>query len=1057
LGGSPAGVASRGFQLGRRYEDSGFFVLRSPLLSFDELVRWSARDAGELDRRELVSRLRRAFARPQLGEALLFASPELEQRLPAWLEGASDDPKLDRTFARYYSRAASRSTPFGLFAGISVGTIGERDALVLGPLASHERHTRLGMAYVLGRLSELAARDDVVARLRFEPSSTLYRNGGRIRFATLSPQEKPGVAPAYPVVDVEPTLHLEAALARAAGGATLDEIAAALVSREIDVEQARAFARELVDNQLLVPCWLPAMSGPEPFEAAALSLREVGLGAEADALMRANRALAELDRAPVGQSIAGYREVVARVAVGAESVERAQRFQTDLVKSGSRLALGGSTVAALLRAAELVQRVSASGGDPRLDEFRAKFTARYEARFVPLVEALDADLGIGYDRFDAETEGELLEDLPFSRGQPAWDRFDAYDAARLFVLNRALSRGERVHELDDEELERFPEREPDALPESFAVLARLHRPREGPLRVVVPHVIAPSAVSLMARFCHACPPLEAAVRRHVELESARARDPLVDVVHMPHGHVANILLRPVLRSYEITYHGKSGAPRERQLPLEDLYVGVEGGRISLRSKRLGRDVAVRITNAHNFEGWWNLPLYRFLGALQMRDHGDLSHAFHWGALDSSPFLPRLVRDGVVLSLARWNVTRAELGPASDGARGLRERLDLPRWVTLSDGDQRLVIDFENPLSTEMLWHEVHERKAFSLEELWPPPDELAASAPEGRFASEVLVPFVRREALEEPRPARNPGAVVEPARAVRSHPPGSQWLYVKIYSGRSRLRGVLDAAFGVLGSAELAPHVARWFFVPFSDPEPHLRLRVRGEPATLLSRVLPALRAAWARDFESGAITRLELATYERELERYRGADATELAEALFCADSEAVARLSEHLEDGALAFELCVLGIHRLLVDFGLDVNARQRFARTSADDYGSEFGATTETWKKIGEKYRKLAPRLRALLFEEPEDDPARSGRTAFDVRSGRVEAVRHGLERLGLPAAELEELLHSYAHMHAIRMLGDSARWYELLVYDFLRRLYATEAARANIARAKKGSSS
>jgi thiopeptide-type bacteriocin biosynthesis protein len=1035
-------------------------VLRSPLLSFDELVRWSEHGAAALGRDELVARLRRAFTRPELREALLFASPELEQRLPAWLDGTSSDPKLDRTLARYYSRAASRSTPFGLFAGIAVGAIAEQDALRLGPISSHRRHTRLGMAYLLGRLRELGARDDVVARLRFEPSSTLYRIAGRIRFATLAADPKIGVTPAYPVVDVEPTPHLEAALSRATGGGTLDEIASALVSSDIDLERAASFVRELVDNQILVPCWLPAMSGREPFDTTASALREVGLDSEADAFAATTRALSELDRAPADQRPDGYRAIAAAIPAGEKPVEASQRFQTDLVKSGTALTLGRSTLAALLGAAELVQRVSTSGTDPRLDEFRAKFSARYEGRFVPLVEALDADLGIGYDRFDAETQGELLEDLPFSRKPTASERFDAYDAARLFLLNRALSRGERVHELDDEELEKFPRRDPDALPESFAVLARLHRLAGGETQIVVPHVIAPSAVSLMARFCHACPELAAAVHRHVELESARARDPLVDIVHMPHGHVANILLRPVLRGYEITYHGKSGAPVDRQLPLEDLYVGVEAGRLVLHSKRLGRNVSVRITNAHNFEGWWNLPLYRFLGALQMRDHGDLASAFYWGALDSSPFLPRIVRGGVVLSLARWNISKAELGPAPRGVELLRERLRLPRWVTLPDGDQRLVIDLDNPLSVEVLWHEVHQRSGFSLEEHWPDPEGLAASAPEGRFASEILLPFVRREAAaaEPPVASAQPRPLFELERAVRSHPPGSDWLYLKVYSGRSRLRGVLDAAVEALSAPELARRIERWFFVPFGDPDPHLRLRVQGEPAALLAAVLPALRAAWAGDFASGAIARLELATYERELERYGGAPATELAERLFHADSVAVARLSELLEEDGAAFELCVLGIHRLLVDFGLGTEARLRFARTAADDYGSEFGATTETWKKIGEKYRRLGPRLTELLFgEPPEGDPARAARGIFDARSERAVAVRHALAALGLPTAEVEELLHSYAHMHAIRVLGDSARWYELVAYDFLRRLYATEAARANIRPSKKGSAS
>jgi hypothetical protein len=39
----------------------------------------------------------------------------------------------------------------------------------------------------------------------------------------------------------------------------------------------------------------------------------------------------------------------------------------------------------------------------------------------------------------------------------------------------------------------------------------------------------------------------------------------------------------------------------------------------------------------------------------------------------------------------------------------------------------------------------------------------------------------------------------------------------------------------------------------------------------------------------------------------------------------------------------------------------------------------------------------------------------------------------------------LLRSFAHLHAVRMLGDSARVYELVLCDMLRRQYTAHAAK------------
>ena len=81
----------------------------------------------------------------------------------------------------------------------------------------------------------------------------------------------------------------------------------------------------------------------------------------------------------------------------------------------------------------------------------------------------------------------------------------------------------------------------------------------------------------------------------------------------------------------------------------------------------------------------------------------------------------------------------------------------------------------------------------------------------------------------------------------------------------------------------------RWFFIRYGDPDWHLRLRFHGRPERLQGEVLPTLQAAAAPLLEDGRLWRLQLDTYEREVERYGGSAGIVLAEKLFHLDSEAV------------------------------------------------------------------------------------------------------------------------------------------------------------------------
>jgi hypothetical protein len=295
----------------------------------------------------------------------------------------------------------------------------------------------------------------------------------------------------------------------------------------------------------------------------------------------------------------------------------------------------------------------------------------------------------------------------------------------------------------------------------------------------------------------------------------------------------------VLRGHEIPFLGRSGAPPDRQLELSDLLVSVDGDRIVLRSRRLGREVLPRLTTAHQHAR--GLGVYRFLCALQHQ--GVRTGLFwDWGPLASAPFLPRVSSGRLVLSRARWNLGREDLAafgepPGSSqfaAVQRLRARRGMPRHVALADADNELLVDLGNVLSVEALARQVRRRTFATLVEVTPP-DQLCVSGPEGRFVHQVLVPFVRPPS--DPPPAARPAGT--PTTVPRRFPPGSEWLYLRLFTGPATAERVLDRAGAAVETALARAAADRWFFLRYGDPHWHLRVRVHGRPEALLGEVLP--------------------------------------------------------------------------------------------------------------------------------------------------------------------------------------------------------------------------
>jgi thiopeptide-type bacteriocin biosynthesis protein len=287
----------------------------------------------------------------------------------------------------------------------------------------------------------------------------------------------------------------------------------------------------------------------------------------------------------------------------------------------------------------------------------------------------------------------------------------------------------------------------------------------------------------------------------------------------------------------------------------------------------------------------------------------------------------------------------------------------------------------------------------------------------------------------------------------RHFPPGSEWLYLKLYGGAATLDRLLGSTLGdtirrVVGSGA----ADRWFFLRYKDPDEHLRLRFHGTPARLEAEVWPAVRAACASILEEGTGWRVQLDTYEREVERYGGPAGIELAEELFTADSEAVLDILQAYpgDEGAqVRWRLALGGMDALLEDLGLPLERKLAVVEGARAAFGAEFRVDKGFESQLGLRYRRESRSLETLLTTPAwEQGPMRAGGQALRRRGERlrptVERLRQA-EREGRLTSPVERLAESYLHMHVNRMLPLEQRAQELILHDFLARLYCSLLAR------------
>ncbi|MYQ96588.1 hypothetical protein GTY20_37815 [Streptomyces sp. SID4946] len=854
---------------------------------------WLTADFHEAGQEEIARYITGIASDPVLREAIAVASnvfaDKLDKVVDGWLPDHNRLSRIAYSAAKYALRITGRPTPFGIFAGVAPASVGDRPAARVGD--RHRKHVRPDAGWFTSAAVDRMATADAgsVPRVRVVANDLCFVRGDRLHSPWHRSVEDDGVRLNHVSIALTPLVRCVWELA-SQPLTTADLVRA--VRRRYPAGDAQAAptaevvertVRQLVARGFLLSSTVPRMIDTDSLGLLAVSGGQDGLDSGArDGLDSARQAIEAYARSAVG---AGRAELH-RATQALHTLHAFHRppLQVDL-RADADVVIPGNVTRCLEDLATVMWSISPRDVTPRhLSAYLDRFVERYGADIpIPLTEAVDPVRGLGfpegYDRVDSEEV--LPEDT-------------AREAVIADVLMTAVASGQREVVIDDDIIERLRpapagghHTPPSALELCVQVLSpSLESLEEGDFELLISRYTGSRTAGATAgRFVYVNGNVDA-IRRLMDRQSDEG--PLYAQLRFdPNATAAlNLAQLPDLLPHQLPvglYHDSS---EQDVIDWRELALVAQGGALRLIHAGTGREVVPVSPNALNLKRMAP-PLARFLCEVA-QSVLPAWRTWEWRKLGDLPYLPRVRYGRTVLQPARFAPSAGMLRTDLDWTEwkrelaAWREKWQVPRHVQVSVADEFLPLDLDNSLHQGLLRREIDGRAVRISENLTADPTRFGWIT---GHAHEIVVPLVTPEKARRANPVLLCSAQSDPTgRALQSHSPGGDWLYVRINLPYGAMDELLARHIpGLVNS--LYDRVDRWFFVRYADPEPHLRVRFHGEPHALVG-ALPLLNTTLEALRHEGLISGFSLDTYVPETFRYGGPEAIDAAEELFTLDS---------------------------------------------------------------------------------------------------------------------------------------------------------------------------
>jgi lantibiotic biosynthesis protein len=1006
-------------------------VLRTPLFPFCETISEET--------------IVQAAANTLFMEAVYLASPSLHSELQKLKQGGISNQKEKKKIlvsaAKYFQRMSSRCTPFGLFATTSLVEWKDAETDISFNTASFNRYTRLDMHFLGAFMQKLNNEEVIKSRLKFFPNNSLYPLGTEYRFTEYVYENERRI---YRTSSVERSEYLQQLIEACRNGLTIQQMTAVLIKDEISEAEATEFINEAIIAQVFVSELSPAVAGMDMMQQVIHILQQINTDASPvitsylSQLKCIQQLLQKADANKIND-FATYQEILDKLTITEVLFEGGKIFQTDSFRYPVHSSVNNNIRQQLIETLLFADRLNKSNVNESLTEFAKKFTERFEQQEIPLLYALDTETGIGYSNY------RNIDLLPLADGIVPVRQGNATTTIQLNTIQSILfQKLLDAHQAKAREIELTGEDIPEVehsfteWPPSFSITFRLIKEKEH--KIFFEFAGNPSANNLLGRFAHGHPGIHELINHITNEEEIHNPDVIfAEVVHLPENRLGNILLRPSFRKHEIPFVSVSSRSEKDQIPLADIVIRVRNGKVYLYSKKMRKCIIPRLSSAHNYSHN-ALPVYNFLCDLQTQELKTF-FGFNWGSLAVYfEFLPRVTYRHTILSPATWQLKKEKIKlllgyiqkNEKDNIAVFFKQHYIPQYIVLADGDNELLVDTNSILSLQAFCSTVKKREFIVLKEYYRPAGNIKIDETE-LLAGQFIVPLTKKNPSYKEEEWKLNEIFPPDAAVQRVFIPGSEWLYLKLYCGSKTADHILTHHIQPLvQSLKKQQVISNWFFIRYSDPGFHIRMRLHIRSPHKYNMVMQEMVWHFQQPIEQGLVSKMAGDTYIRELERY-GNDTIDIAEQLFHIDSEMKLHFLNATggdEREELRWVWGMKNIDWLLNCFSYTLPQKEQLLKKL-----KEFRMNKHLGQQINKKYSKYRSKIEAIFTgNENELLPVEM----FALYEEQCKDLYRQLVAVK-DAAAIDILLESYIHMLLNRLFVSESRLQEMVLYDFLYKIY------------------
>lgn len=944
--------------------------------------------------------------------------------------------KIIYSLYKYWTRATTRCTPYGVFAGVSLIPLkGGESKVLLEKKENNNIYVKLDNVFFQKMISKFLKEDRVLNTIKFYINNTLYKIGNKYRFIEYSNNYNQ-----YNLISLKRDNLLCKILNNSKQGLTITDLKNIIMKYSLcEEKEADIYVKKLIDCSLFIPEIAPIIVGNNMIKELIKIFNKYSI------LNIEKNILLKIEEIIENQNISTYRDIEniekkVKNITGIHDCSNILHVDTIINYDNEETAIDKRTVKIIQRQIRELKYLFSSRYIFDLEVFKKEFKQRYGDEQVPLTQVLDVDYGIGYGEKDySNLVSPILDDVFFQKRKETNIRLNHI---HKYILNKYidyLKNKEEVIEITEKDINEIKKHSKNIdieLPKS--IFGSLYKNKKG-FEFEVKTVAGGSSVYTISRFGNCNDKIKTYVRNIYNRENSNNNFITAEIVHSLNDRSGNISHRLSLSDYEIPYLNLSKKKIDNQIHISDILVFIKNDRVFIRSKKHSKIIMPKLTSAHNF-GYNSLPIYKFLCDIQYQDKLNFLD-WDWGILSEQDYLPRVIYKDIIVKKAIWKIKTEDIKNLDRmHLRSVLKEKNIPMNFYIVEKDEEFFIDINTDIGERLFYSFLKKQSEIILTECIINNNNAIVKDKIGNYYSnEIVIPFL--ENVGDCNIASTYNINTRESKKKEFVPIIDEWLYFKIYISYKYTDDlILNVIRNYIKKGIRKNSFEKFFFIRYKDEQSHLRIRFFNKDVEKNKKILDSFNLLLKKYIKNGIVNKVVLDTYKRENNRYES-KIIENVESLFFADSIAVIDMLYDMIDKKYTEEQRMLytlkGIDKLLNDFNYSLKEKVNIMKYLYVRFFKEFGEDTILQKQLNIKYRKY--RNNIALFIEKEN-------ISLDkILKKRSLMIRKNFENITQNNFFIDrknDFISSYLHMFINRIIPVNQRKVELVMYYFLYKYYASK---------------